>query len=301
MRRKWLSWLLCVFLIVGLTACSNNGSKNSANNSSSSTSKSVSRQSSTDMAINQGEKSSADSGKTNKGNSEAPNPENKQMIIYNADLTVIVKEFNHAQRNVQNLIDKAGGYTVQSEVTKVESDGQGGTVVARIPQPKFDSFISEVSKAVDKVESQRITGEDVTKQYVDLESRLKAKKTLEARLNTFLQQAKDTDDLLKISDGLANVQEEIESIKGQMNYLKNHSDLSTVTIHFVEKSVKIKDKKDLNTWEKTKNAFITSINAIVTFFSGVFIFLAGYSPILIPLLVIGWLIYFFVRKRSKKN
>ena len=187
MRRKWLSWLLCVFLIVGLTACSNNGSKNSANNSSSSTSKSVSRQISTDMAINQGEKSSADSGKTNKGNSEAPNPENKQMIIYNADLTVIVKEFNHAQRNVQNLIDKAGGYTVQSEVTKVESDGQGGTVVARIPQPKFDSFISEVSKAVDKVESQRITGEDVTKQYVDLESRLKAKKTLDARLNTFLQ------------------------------------------------------------------------------------------------------------------
>ncbi|MFC4619353.1 DUF4349 domain-containing protein [Camelliibacillus cellulosilyticus] len=118
-------------------------------------------------------------------------------------------------------------------------------------------------------------------------------------MNTFLTQAKETKDLLSISEKLADVQADIEQIKGEMNYLKNHSELSTVTIHFIEKSAKLKQEKDLNTWEKTKQAFIASINAIITFFSGIVIFVLGYSPILLPLVLIALAIYFIIKYRQR--
>lgn len=297
MKGKWLFGILSIFLMVSLVACSGNKDMNS-----SSQNKSAKMDAGYTADSSQSSKSSADSGSPKDSEKkEAPNPANQRMIIYNANLSVTVKDFNKAQRSIQTLIDKANGYTVQSDVTKSGNGGQGGTIVARIPQPHFDSFINEVSKSVYKVDRQQISGEDVTKQYVDLKSRLHAKEAVEARLNAFLKQAKDTADLLKISDDLGNVQEEIESIKGQMNYLKNHSDLSTVTINLVEKTVKIKDKEDLNTWDKTKNAFIGSINAIVTFFSGLFVFLVGFSPIIIVLLIVAGVVYYVLRRRRKKE
>lgn len=304
-KGKWISLIIGLFLVVSLVGCSGSSKDESSaadNNVSSSKSMKMDAQAKREIAKTDSAGSDSGNPKNNEDKTKTPpDPANKRMVIYNADLTVVVKDFKKSQRQIQSFIDNANGYTVQSEVTKGDNDSQGGTIVARIPEPKFNSFIDEVSKHVEKVQDQRITGEDVTKEYVDLESRLSAKEAVEARLNTFLKQAKDTDDLLKISDDLANVQEEIESIKGQMNYLKNHSDLSTVTIHLDEKAVKIKDKEDLNTWDKTKNAFIGSINAIVTFFSGVFIFLVGFSPILIPLLIIAGIIYFIVRRRKKKE
>jgi hypothetical protein len=300
MKGKWFLGILSLFLLVSLVACSSGGG---SKNSSSSMDKSAQPKMKYDTNDSQSSsKASADSGTPKKDEAkDTPNPANERMIIYNAELSVTVKDFNKAQRLIQTLIDKANGYTVQSDVTKFGNDGHGGTIVARIPQPHFDSFIKEVSKTVYKVETQRISGEDVTKEYVDLKSRLQAKEAVEARLNAFLKQAKDTDDLLKISDDLGRVQEEIESIKGQMNYLKNHSDLSTVTINLTEKAVKIKDKKDLNTWDRTKNAFIGSINAIVTFFSGLFVFLVGFSPILVPILVIAGAVYYIYRRRNKNE
>jgi len=288
--------LISILLVMFLAACSGGESSRSDSKSGSADSNVVQKESSS-TASDSIKKDPIDTSDHTK--KEVRNPGNQRMIIYNAEMTVVVKDFNKAQRILLSLIDQTKGYTVQSEVAKYGNNSQGGTIVARIPQADFDSFLDEVSKKVDKVKDQKITGEDVTKEYVDLESRLHAKEAVEARLNAFLKQAKDTDDLLKISDDLASVQEEMESIKGQMNYLKNHSDLSTVTIHVVEKTVRIKDKEDLNTWDKTKNAFVSSINAIATFFSAVFVLLAGYSPILVPLLIIIGICYFIYRRKKK--
>jgi len=100
-----------------------------------------------------------------------------------------------------------------------------------------------------------ITGQDVTEEYIDLESRLKSKQAVESRFS-FMEQAEKTEDLLAISKDLAKVQEEIETIKGRMNYLENKADLATVTISIEENKVEVKNLGDsqLKTWEKNKGA-----------------------------------------------
>ncbi len=121
-----------------------------------------------------------------------------------------------------------------------------------------------------KVHQRNVSGSDVSEEYVDLESRLKSKRTVESRLLEFMQKATTTEDLLKISSDLARVQEEIEQITGRIKYLDNQVDYSTIIITINENNINVPEltNKDLNTWEKIKKQFMTSINLLLAGLSG---------------------------------
>lgn len=97
----------------------------------------------------------------------------------------------------------------------------------------------------------------------------------------------------KISNDLARVREEIEHIKGRMNYLENHVAFSTITINIQEKAViipEIKNTSELNTMENATKLFFETINAILNVFSNFIVLLIGYSPIIVPLLIFALII-----------
>lgn len=146
-----------------------------------------------------------------------------------------------------------------------------------------------------------ISGEDVTEEYVDLESRLKSKRVVEERLLAFMEEAEKTEDLLKISNDLAKVQEEIDQIVGRMKYLENKSDLATVTIHIEERNVSLTGEEDLNTWERTAEQFKKSLNFLMSFFSGLVVYVVGGFPIIAIMALIGLIIYYIIRKQRKKD
>src|SRR5690625_5914174 len=155
-----------------------------------------------------------------------------------------------------------------------ENESKHGQITVRIPQEKFQEFIKLVEEGSYKVLESSTSGQDVTEEYVDLESRLKSKRVVEERLISFMEQAEKTEDLLKISNDLAEVQEQIEELTGRMKYLQNKSDLATVTIYIQESNVELSGtgKDKLNTWEETEQQFMKSINFLIITFSSLFIF-----------------------------
>lgn len=228
----------------------------------------------------------------------------KRMVIYNASLHIEVKDFKKVQDQLEALVSTLNGYVVHANIYHNSENKQSGEITVRIPQEYFQKLITEIDKLSHKVHNRSISGQDVTEEYVDLDSRLTSKKVVEERLLQFLQEAKKTEDLLKISNDLAKVQEEIEQIKGRMKYLNNQVAFSTVTIHMTENKVIVpKIEKEENTLGKTKSLFIGSINGIISFFSLLFIFLIGFSPILILLFVVGLLTWKKLKnkKRSEVN
>jgi Domain of unknown function (DUF4349) len=237
------------------------------------------------------------------------NPEQKviqsenRMVIYHAEIRMEVKEFQKVQQTIEQLVQNQGGYIVQENVYESEDNRLEGTVTTRIPQAKFQTFLRQLEKLAMKVHSRHVTGEDVTEEFVDLESRLKSKQAVEERLYQFLKEAKDTKDLLAISNDLARVQEEIEQIKGRMKYLQNQSALSTVTIHLFENKVIVPDleNKDLNTWERTKKQFISSINLLLSLFSGLIVFIIGNLPIFVVFMILIGLLIFFGKNIVKQK
>lgn len=265
-----------------------------------------------DMAIEEGEQSqdAATSGlNDNAGNDETSAPRDdlnveidvNRKIMYNAFLSLTTKDYETASRFIEEETRAIDGYLINKEIITYENNERQADYTLRIPEPELESFLSTIKSGSVSVNHESISGEDVTDQYVDLETRLNTREQLEARLLEFMEEAESTEDLLAISRDLANVQYEIEQIKGQLTYFDNRINYATVTITLSEENVSTIKEGDLNVWERTKEQWVTSYNAVIVFFSNAFIFIVGNIPALIIFLIVTATIAFFVRRRYKKD
>lgn len=300
--KKFVFIMVFLSFSILVVACSNDSSSNeSSDKAAISTKEAI--QDSSDFSTGAGESTTDDQ---DKSQGEKTEPEKdisikvNRKIIYTANLIIEVKNFQHTLNDIQTQVSNHGGYIVESSMyDESEEESTSGQITARIPQDQFREFMDLVEKGSIEVLESSISGQDVTEEYIDLESRLKSKHVVEKRLLSFMEQAEKTEDLLTISEDLAKVQGEIEEITGKMKYLQNKADLATVTVHIQENNVII--SKDLNTWEKVKDQFMKSINFLITAFSGVAIFLIGSLPILIVLGLIGLVVFLIIRKRRRDS
>ncbi|MDC3417081.1 DUF4349 domain-containing protein [Aquibacillus salsiterrae] len=294
--------IICFFL---LSACSSNEQSQKAMDTASNEGElakeeaELSNQDASQEQANTNEEQGETTGEVSNANVKTD-----RKIIYDASLRVEVKNYEEAVNTIQSRIENAGGYIVESQTYGGETeDSKEGMVKARIPQAQFRAFLETVEKGSSKVIENTVTGQDVTEEFVDLKARLKAKQVVETRLLSFMEKAEKTEDLLNISDDLATVQQEIEQITGRMNYLQNRSDLATVTIRLSERRVTIPkvNDQDLNTWERTKQQFMESINFLLIAASSLTVFIVGNLPIILLLLLIGLFIYRAFKKDTSKK
>ncbi|MEX1030336.1 MAG: DUF4349 domain-containing protein [Paenibacillaceae bacterium] len=222
-----------------------------------------------------------------------------RKLIYNANVVLEVEDYGDAQTKLLNMVTLAGGYMLNFSDVKSEYES-GGVFVIKVPSKGFHPFVTKLEelKKKDTKAERSIQGKDVTEEYVDIESRLKAKQVVEARLLDFMEKATDTKNLLQFSNQLALVQEEIEAIKGRMRYIDQNVAFSTVEIRMYEKEAKAltqKEKKD-NVLTRAGDAMKGSGKAVLAMFEGIFIVLAGAIPILIVLGLIAVIIGVIYRK-----
>lgn len=295
--------LLFILLLAGCSGGMSDESKSSSDMGAKT--ESMDNSESNDVSFSEGEKDSAlennqsDDGKAKTNAAEAAMV---RMVIYNAELNLRVKNFEKARNALEQKAKSYKGYIVNSSSSRYDGEQQSGTMTFRIPQEHFQAFLTDAEGLSVQVYNRQVSGEDVTEEYVDLESRLKSKRVVEARLLEFMKQAQKTEDLLKISSDLANVQEEIEQVLGRKKFLENQSALATVTISLEENAVSVPkiDNENLNTWQKIKKQFAENINILLSAGSGIIVFLIGNLPIL---LIVGFMvsaIIFFVRKYAKR-
>ncbi|UQD51546.1 DUF4349 domain-containing protein [Bacillus methanolicus] len=291
-----------VFLILILTGCSSKSVERKSVENSNIESTGSNTMSSRDIGNKEkGEETAETIGEETNNNQTLAATDRK--VIYHAELNLSVKNFNKAQASIEEKAKKFGGYIVDSNVYR---DGEGhveGTLTLRIPQDKFDAFLKDAEREAVEVLSRHVSGQDVTEEYVDLESKLRSKKAVEERLITFMKNAQKTDDLLKISTDLSKVQEEIEQLTGKIRYFQNQTVFSTVSITLNENKIVIPEikKEDLNTWERTKKQFAESLNLLLTAFSGMTVFIFGNLPILLLIVLAGVCVYLMVKKYKRKS
>jgi hypothetical protein len=82
-----------------------------------------------------------------------------------------------------------------------------------------------------RVESESTSSQDVTEQYVDLQARLTVAQATESQYLALLDKAKTVDETLNIYNALSQVQQTIEQIKGQMQYLERTSSMSLISVN----------------------------------------------------------------------
>ena len=301
--KKVIVSLFITSLLLLLAACS--ASDSASESASESKSSYESDNSSNDMATGDtgSTEAEAQSEKVSAEESESSPVETVRMIIHNAKLSVNVKELDVAQSNIEKKVEEFGGYIVESNVYQEDEQTSRGSMIVRIPEKHFENFLTEAEGQAAKILERKVTGQDVTEQYVDLESRVKSKRAVEARLLEFMSKAQKTEDLLKISSDLAKIQEEIEVMVGKMKYLQNQTSFATIELTMYENRVIVPevDSKELNTWEKTKKQLATSTNSLLATGSALIVFFIGNLPVLLILGAVGYVVYFIIRRRLRSE
>ena len=209
---------------------------------------------------------------------------------------------------VQMQVDKGGFFDTWSKIVALtnsysgnianssyykESDFYFGSITVVIPSERFDEFVTTLQK-YGKVESLNVSTDDVTSEYVDSTAKLKVLESQRDLIESWLKNAKNVDEMIKLRDEIAQVEEQIETIKGRLNYIAFHTDFSDITISLSEKEGSFNNTTFWDTvvyWlKKPLQAFLYSLIGLL-----VAILFA------VPWVLLGFGIYKLVeRARAKK-
>lgn len=285
-------WVMIFLLTTGLVACgSSGGSKNS--------SKSEAKDQVASAAAASSTASQSASGIAADPSAQA---DFHRQVIYTANLQMQVKDFANARSAIDQLIISSGSYLLSS--TEDESSNRlSGSFKIKVPAKGFSTFIADIDKLPNKKLNKSITGEDVTEEYADLSARLKAKEVAEARLLSFMESAKSSTDLVAFSNELAQVQEDIERIKGKMRYIDQNVEYSTINIDMYQtlsgdgSGLNLDEKQSL--LKKAGNSLRQSIEIILQLGNSLVIIAAFLLPLL-PIIGILVLLVVIVKRRRKR-
>ncbi|WP_136667170.1 DUF4349 domain-containing protein [Flavobacterium sp. H122] len=163
-------------------------------------------------------------------NKPAPkNIESSAKIIKKANLKFETQDLAKTFGAIQNAAQKYGA-VIANDSSGKDFAASYRNLLIRIPNANFDIFINDISKGVSHFDEKQISQEDVTEEYIDVESRMKSKKKLEERYIQLLNKANKVSEMLEIEGKLAEIREEIEAKEGQLKYLQNRISLSTISI-----------------------------------------------------------------------
>lgn len=163
--------------------------------------------------------------------------QDNRKIIRTAEVSVEVDSYDATYTKLTELMTAEKGMVASANTNKAANGKISATVVLRIPPERFEAVLAKL-KDFGTIRNQNVDSEDVTKAYIDLETRLKSKEILAERLKKLLAEGKGTvKELMEVEVQLGNTNEAIESIKGEIKYYDNRIGLSTLTLQIAEKDL----------------------------------------------------------------
>lgn len=284
-----LSLILILSLLVG---CSS--SKNSSDNESAVTSpENISPESPSETQEFTGEK----------GSSIEP-----EKVITTITMNIETLEYEKTLDKLNQLIEANDGYVVSSQVSydnkisaRYSEYDRYAYYEIRIPKDKVSSFKKSLPD-IGNITNEYTSKQDVTKYYIDTESRIKVLETKEERLLSLLERAEKIEDILAIENQLSDVISQKESLKAELQGLDERIDFSTFYISIYEVN-KLSSSAGVNAgfFTKLKAAFNDAINKFYIFIEQLVLFIVSNIFFIILLGVIIYVIVKYGMKRNKKK
>jgi uncharacterized protein DUF4349 len=196
------------------------------------------------------------------------------LVIRQAQLTVSVSSgsFDNRLADVRHLVELEQGFIAgtDAQVNPQLSDDRirTGVISFMVPAKNFDDTIDSLAK-LGRVQNEHISGQDVSAQYVDLQARLANEEAQRNAMVALLQRAQSVSDIIAIQNQLGQITQQIEQLKGQIQYLDHNTSFSTVTVNIVEAGAPAPTAASDNWGFATAlgdaaHNFVTTINYLIT-------------------------------------
>ena len=242
-----------------------------------------------------------------------------RMVIMNVDLSIVVTDPQKKKDAIQQIAKDLGGYLVSMNMSQVPLQSgvsaPQGSITIRVPATKLDTALSQIKADAIDVPTENHTGQDVTAQYVDLQSQLNNLEQAEKDLLAIMDEAKNnpgnnsttkTQDVLNVYNQIVAIRGQIEQIKGQMKYYDESVAYSLVSVTLIAQETV--QPIQIGPWSP-RTEFNKAVVDLVHFLQGFVDFLTHFVvnvlfPLIIilgPLALITWGIVALAKRRKAKK
>jgi hypothetical protein len=225
-----------------------------------------------------------------------------RKLIKDVTLHIETKNFDQFISKLNDEINKHSGFVQKSDINGSSYDSypdRTATIIVRIPADKLDSFTGKAS-SLGNVTSKTEGTEDVTMEYVDIESRIKALKTEQESLLKLMEKANNLNDILTIQNHLTDVSSELESYEAKLRTYKDLIAYSTVTMEIYEVERETPTEK-LSMWEEIGNNLSNNLASIGKGARDFFVWFISALPYLVIIAVLALIVLVVVRISIKRS
>ena len=230
----------------------------------------------------------------------------ERMVIQNANMTAVVPDPARAVDDISRMAEEMGGYVVSANVYQstfgvAQVLAYQASITIRVPAERLDEAMDQIEAAASEVRSRNVSSQDVTAEYVDLESQLRNLRAAEEQLREILASATKTEDVMMVFNQLTQVRGEIERIQGQMRYYEESARLAALSVELLPDVAE--QPLQIGKWQPqgvAKEALEDLVRALQWLGSALIRFAILWLPLLAIFGVPVWLVVRAIRRRRRK-
>jgi hypothetical protein len=165
------------------------------------------------------------------------------------------------------LADTVNGY-VAASATSENDDRPSGSVTLRIPGESFDRVVADV-RGLGDVIALTVNAQDVTAEFTDLESRLKALTATRSQFVTLLSKATKVGEILEVQTRINDVQVQIEQTQGRIRLLGSQTSFGSLKVEVYESGDALvqgigERSRFGRAWDESVDGFLSGVAALVS-------------------------------------
>lgn len=244
----------------------------------------------------------ADFAESGAGGFSAPSPSAERLVIQNASLSIVVDDPERSMASISDLAEEFGGFVTSSYLYQTTL-GNGlqvpsANITIRVPAERLQEALDRIQSGAKDVLTTNRSGQDVTAEYTDLQSRLRNLEDAEVLLRQIMEQATDAEDILTAFNQLNSITEQIEVLKGQIQYYEESAAMSAISVELIASQAV--QPITIAGWEPVgvaKDAIQSLINALQGIVNALIWLVLYLFPIVLVIGIPLWLLVRFVRGR----
>ena len=222
----------------------------------------------------------------------------QRMVVRTIFLSMLVNEIPQVLDDISFLAESLGGFVVSSSLSG-EEERMSGFITLRVPAENTDQALAQIRAMSVRVISDETQAQDVTEEYIDLQSRLRTLEASETQLLNLLERAGSVEEILQVQRELTNTRSQIEQIKGRTQYLERTSSTSLITVSL--SAATSKEPLTPTGWSalETAKSAIRSLSSAGQGLVNLLIWVGIFSPFWLPVILVASFLVLLLRRRRK--
>lgn len=232
----------------------------------------------------------------------------ERIVIKNGFLEIIVPDPARSMDSITRMAEEMGGFVVNANLrqTRLASGVEvpSGMITIRVPADRLNDAISRIEAESNRRPLVReISSQDVTREFTDLQSRLRNLEAAENQLIGIMETATRVQDVLTVYNELTRVREQIEVIKGQIQYYEQSARLSSIDIRLTAEEavqqITVEGWRPLVVASNALQSLVDALQFLVT--AAIWLVILVIPTLIVILLPVFVIIRLAIRWRNKRR